>query len=229
MRDVVELGSQGIVFDVKYSLYLFINIDYILRMKKNVNILFIRMHGYVRTTDLIKAGISFREIKTYLKDNEIEQVKRGLYRLKDKDHTPIRDLVDICQAIPKAVICLYSALSQYGLTTFMPTEIMIAVPQGYHAPTMFYPPISVFHFSKDQYEAGMEVVQAKQGSYRIYSPEKSVCDAFRFRRKLGDDTAKEVLFAYLEKKDKNLKKLLDSAEVCRMSNVMKPYIEARIE
>ena len=198
-------------------------------MKKAGIIRFMQKHrGYARTTDLMDAGISFREIKTSLQTGEIEQVKRGLYRLQDKDRTPLRDLVDICKAIPQAIVCLYSALSHYGLTTFMPTEIMIAVPQGYHPPKISYPPLCVFHFSKDQYEAGIEVVQAREGSYRIYSPEKSVCDAFRFRQKLGDDTAKEALFAYLDKKEKNLKKLLDSAEVCRMSKVMKPYIEARI-
>lgn len=185
-------------------------------------------HGYAYTTDLMDSGISFRDIKACLQTDEIEKIKHGLYRLKDEDHTPIRDLVDICKAIPKAVICLYSALSHYGLTTFMPTEIMIAVPKGYRSPKISYPPISEFHFSKDQYEAGIETIQVKEGSYRIYSPEKSICDAFRFRRKLGDDTAKEALFTYLEKKEKNLKKLLDSAKVCRMSNVMRPYIEARI-
>lgn len=198
-------------------------------MKKPDIIRLMQAHqGYARTTDLLGASISFREIKAHLQAGEIEKVKSGLYRLKDKDHTPIRDLVDICRAIPKAVICLYSSLSHYGLTTFVPTEIMVAVPKGYRHPKINYPPTSVFHFSKDQYEAGIEVIHAKEGAYRIYSPEKSICDAFRFRKKLGDDTAKEALFAYLEKEDKNLKKLLDSAEVCRMSNVMKPYIEARL-
>lgn len=199
-------------------------------MKDAEIIQFMKNHsGYARTTDLLREGISFRDLKKLLGQERIEQVKKGLYRLKDEDRTLLRDFVDACQAIPKAVVCLYSALSHYDLTTFMPTEITIAVPQGYHAPKIAYPPIRMYHFSKKQYEAGIETVKTKEGIYRIYSPEKSVCDAFRFRRKLGDDTAKEALFAYLEKNDKDLKKLLECAEVCRMSKVMKPYIEARIE
>lgn len=187
-------------------------------------------HGYARTNDLLRLGISFRDIKKFMVEEGIEPVKRGLYRLKkDEDHTPIRDFVDVCKAIPKAVICLYSALSHYDLTTFVPTEIMIAIPQGYHASKMAYPPVRIFNFSQKQYESGIETIKTKEGVYRIYSPEKSVCDAFRFRRKLGDDTAKESLFRYLEQPKKSLKRLLDSAEVCRMANVMKPYIEARIE
>lgn len=185
-------------------------------------------HGYARTTDLLQGGISFRDIKKLLKTGQIERIKSGLYRMKDDDRTPIRDFVDACQAIPKAVICLYSALSHYELTTFMPTEIMLAIPQGGHAPQITYPPIRVFYFSEKQYEMGIETIKTKEGIYRIYSREKSVCDAFRFRKKLGDDTAKEALFTYLEKKNRDLKKLLECAEVCRMENVMKPYIEARI-
>lgn len=197
---------------------------------KDVEIIkFMRKHrGYARTTDLLRNGIPFRDIKKLLQAKRIEQVKRGLYRLKDEDRTPICDFVDACQAIPKAVVCLYSALSHYELTTFMPMEIMIAIPQGYHAPKVAYPPIRVFYFSKKQYEVSIKTIKTKEGIYRIYSPEKSVCDAFRFRKKLGDDTAKEALFTYLENSDKDLKKLLDCAEVCRMVNVMKPYIEARI-
>ena len=199
-------------------------------MKDAEIIKFMKKHyGYARTTDLLREGISFRDLKKLLGQERIEQVKKGLYRLKDEDRTPIHDFVDACLAIPKAVVCLYSALSHYELTTFMPTEIMIAIPQEYHPPKIAYPPLRVFYFSKKQYEVGIETVTTKEGIYRIYSPEKSVCDAFRFRRKLGDDTAKEALFTYLEKNDKDLKKLLDCAEVCRMGKIMKPYIEARIE
>lgn len=191
---------------------------------------FMKKHnGYARTKDLLREGISFRDLKKLLAQDRIEQIKKGLYRLKDEDRTSIREFVDVCLAIPKAVVCLYSALSHYELTTFMPTEIMIAVPQGYHAPKVAYPPLRVYHFSKKQYEAGIETIKTSEGIFRIYSSEKSVCDAFRFRRKLGDDTAKEALFTYLEKNDKDLKKLLDCAEVCRMGKIMKPYIEARIE
>lgn len=185
-------------------------------------------HGYARTTDLLRERISFRDIKKLLKTERIERVKNGLYRLKDDDCTPMRDFVDACQAIPKAVICLYSSLSHYELTTFVPAEIMVAIPQKSHVPKIAYRPIRAFYFSKRQYEENIETVKTREGIYRIYSPEKSICDAFRFRKKLGDDTAKEALFAYLEKKDRDLKKLLECAEVCRMSNVMKPYIEARI-
>lgn len=198
-------------------------------MRKNiVTQLFRKQKGYAHTSELLAKGVSFRDIKRLVEENQLFQVKRGLYRLQDDEHTSLRDFVDVCRAIPKAVICLYSALASYELTTFVPTEIMIAVPQGYRTPKLAYPPLQIFHFSKKQYEAGIEERQDKMGNYRIYSPEKSVCDAFRFRRKLGDDVAKEALFDYLKRKDRDLKKLLEYAEICRMTAIMKPYIEARL-
>lgn len=184
--------------------------------------------GYATTSEILDRGAHFAQLEQLLEEDKIERIKRGLYRLKDDSFTPIREFVDTCRAIPRAVICLYSALSYYELTTFAPTEMMIAIPQGYHAPKIKYPPLQVFHFSKKQYEAGIDIIKDNEGTYKIYSPEKSVCDAFRFRKKLGDDTAKEVLFNYLESKERNLRKLLDIAEVCRTYNIMKPYIEAKI-
>lgn len=187
-----------------------------------------KQNGYVSTKKVLSEGIHFNSIKKLLEKGQIEQIKRGLYRFKNKNHIPFDDFIGINQAIPKAVICLYSALSHYNLTTFMPTEVMLAIPKGYHAPKLIYPPIRVFHFSEKQYEAGIETIKTKNGNYKIYSPEKSICDVFRFRWKLGDDTAKEALFTYLEKPDKNLAKLLEYAKICRMTQVITPYIEARM-
>ena len=184
--------------------------------------------GYASTKEILSKGAKFSQIEELLQEGRIERLKRGLYRLSTASISPIREFVDLTKAVSKGVICLYSALSHYGLTTFVPNQTMIAMPQGYHAPKLEQLSFQVFHFSQKQYEAGMEIVQAPEGSYKIYTPEKSVCDAFRFRKKWGEDTAKEALFNYLEGKKKRLKKLLEMAEVCRMSKVMQPYIEARI-
>lgn len=186
-------------------------------------------NGYATTSEILNQGIAFSDIRKLDEEGKIERIKRGLYRLQnDSFMTPIQEFIDVCKAIPKSVICLYSSLSHYELTTYIPTDVMLAIPQGYHAPRLEFPPIRVFHFSKNQYEAGIENIETSRGTYRIYSPEKSVCDAFRFRNKLGDDTAKESLFNYLERQDRNIEKLMDLASICRMKHVMKPYIEAKI-
>ncbi|MFH1728760.1 MAG: type IV toxin-antitoxin system AbiEi family antitoxin domain-containing protein [Pseudomonadota bacterium] len=198
-------------------------------MKESILIKFMKLNnGYATTTEILRNGISYSQIKFHIKTGQIEQIKRGLYRIKNDIYSNDQDFMDVCKAIPKSVICLYSALHYYELTTFVPIDVMIAIPQGYHTPQLNFPPVQVFHFSKKQYEAGIEKVSIKNNSFRIYSPEKSICDAFRFRRKLGDDTAKEVLYNYLKTEKMNLKKLMDQARICKMANIMKPYIEANL-
>ena len=190
---------------------------------------FIRKQGgYVQTHELIRHGVHTRDIKRLLNMKKIERVKAGLYRLTNLEYTPEHEYVELCLAIPKAVICLYTALSQYELTTYAPTAIMISLPKGYHAPKIEHPPFVTYRFSVKQYQAGIQKIRSGAGLYRIYDAEKSICDVFRFRRKLGDDTAKEALFEYLNRKSKDLEKLVRYSKLCRVYNIMKPYMEARL-
>lgn len=185
--------------------------------------------GYARTRELTQYGAHSRNIERLLKSKKIERVKAGLYRMANLEYTPEHEYVELCLAIPKAVICLYTALSQYELTTYAPTAIMIALPKGYHTPKIKHLPFTTYRFSEKQYQAGIKKIHSEGGTYCIYEVEKSICDAFRFRRKLGDDTAREALFEYLKQKKRDLGKLVHYAKLCRVYNIMKPYMEARLE
>jgi hypothetical protein len=58
--------------------------------------------------------------------------------------------------------------------------------------------------------------------------EKTIADAFKFRNRIGLDTAAEALRSYMERKDRNIDKLMYYAEICRVSRIIRPYIEALI-
>jgi hypothetical protein len=63
---------------------------------------------------------------------------------------------------------------------------------------------------------------------RIYSPEKTLADCFKFRNKLGMDVVLEALKLYKTRKKINLDDLLRYAKICRVENVMRPYLEATV-
>ncbi|MHB1000032.1 MAG: type IV toxin-antitoxin system AbiEi family antitoxin domain-containing protein [Armatimonadota bacterium] len=63
---------------------------------------------------------------------------------------------------------------------------------------------------------------------RIYSPEKTLADCFKFRNQIGMDVVLEALRLYKERKTFNLSKLMKYARICRVAVVMKPYIEAML-
>ena len=90
------------------------------------------------------------------------------------------------------------------------------------------PPIRLFWFTKRDFEFGLEAHKLDGTLVRIYSPEKTVADCFKYRNKIGLDTAREALKLYLERKKRNLDALLESAEACRVSKVMRPYLEALV-
>ena len=61
---------------------------------------------------------------------------------------------------------------------------------------------------------------------RIYSPAKTVADCFKYRNKIGAEIAVEALKDYLKQHPRGADALWRFAKVCRVSNVMRPYLEA---
>jgi predicted transcriptional regulator of viral defense system len=151
---------------------------------------------------------------------------RGLYRLSDLPPLGNPDLVTVAMKVQSGVICLISALAFHELTTQIPHEVYVALPRGTEPPRLAHPPIRVFWFTQRVFQFGLEAHKLDGTRVRIYSPEKTVADCFKYRNKIGLDTAREALKLYLERRKKHLDALLEAAEVCRVSKVMRPYLEA---
>jgi len=63
---------------------------------------------------------------------------------------------------------------------------------------------------------------------KIYSPEKTIVDCFRYRNKIGMDVALEALKLWRRKKNADIGKVMEYARICRVYNVIKPYVEATL-
>ena len=185
--------------------------------------------GYARMKDLRAAGFLPREVGAVLAKGQIERVKPGLYRLAGYGQTGEHaGLAEVCRAVPEGVICLVSALDYHGLTTFNPSEVYVAIPHGAKPPRMLYPPIKPFFFRDRFYTLGIEHIRIPSGEIRVYSSEKTICDMFRYRRKLGEDLALDALKQYLKLKSASTKKLLEYATLCQAQTVMMPYLTALV-
>jgi predicted transcriptional regulator of viral defense system len=187
--------------------------------------------GYARMSELKNAKFSTRDIARLVGDGILEKLKPGLYRLASIGLTAEenQEMVDICRAYPKAVICLASALSYHHLTTYNPEEIFIALPHNYRPPQINYPPMRVFYFHDRFYGWGISTIRRKHGEIRIYEPEKSICDAFRYRNKVGEDLALESLRRYFSNPKRNIGKLIEYSMRCQTKTVMAPYLRALTE
>jgi len=190
---------------------------------------FTKYGGMLRTSKAIRLGVHPRTLYALRDSGEIEQVGRGLYRLSSAPPLSSPDLVPIAIRIPRAVVCLISALAHHGLTTQVPHSVDLALPSHAQIPKIDGVPLRVFWYSEPSFSAGIEVVTIDGVPVRIYSPEKTVTDCFKYRNKIGLDVAIEGLRAYRERTRKpDFQALAKFAQINRVQEVMRPYLEAML-
>lgn len=195
-------------------------------MKKELLEFFKYHKGYARLKHVRNSMIHPREITKAVNEGDVEKIKAGLYKLIDYDWDENNSLIDICHANKSAVICLLSALAYYELTTFNPSEITVAVPHNTPRFKLDYPPIKTYYFSDNFYHIGISEIELKHGNIKIYNKEKTICDMFRYRKKLGEDLALEALKNYLSLKEANINCLLEYASKCKVKTIIMPYLKA---
>jgi predicted transcriptional regulator of viral defense system len=178
--------------------------------------------------EALRLGINRYTLYTLLERGIIDQISRGIYRLTELPPINNPDLVTVALRFPDSVVCLVSALSYHEITTQIPHAVSIAVDRETRAPTLDYPPLRVHRFSGEAYSSGIEEHIIDGVPVKIYSPEKTLADCFKFRMKIGMDTVLETLKLYNTRKKVDIGKLLRFGEICRVKNVMMPYLEASI-
>lgn len=189
----------------------------------------IREHnGIIRTSQALKAGIHSRTLYALRDWGELEQISRGVFRLSDQPPISNPDLVTVAFRIPRAVICLISALAFHELTTQVPHRVSIALEKGAQSPRLEHPPITVHRFSRQVFVAGIETHDIDGVPIRIYSPEKTLADCFRFRNQIGMETVLDALKLYRARRQFKVSELLEYARICRVEKIMMPYLEAMI-
>lgn len=187
---------------------------------------FAKETGVIRPRDLDKHGIDRRYLNLMHHRGLIDRVGRGLYVSKEIDLTERHTFVEVSSLAPKAVICLLSALNYHGLTTQLPSEVWVAIDRKAWLPKSSRIPLRVVRFSGQALHSGIQELQIEGVRVKIYGPAKTVADCFKYRNKIGLDIAIEALRDCYRKKKSTVDDLLRYAHICRVANVMKPYLEA---
>lgn len=184
--------------------------------------------GQLRMSEAVERGISRHTLYSLRDKGIIEALDRGIYRLVDLPQVSNPDLIAIALRYPNSVVCLISALSFHGITTQIPHEVSLAIPRDARSPSVDYPPLQVHQFTEDAYEAGIETHLIDGAAVKVYSPEKTLADCFKFRNKIGMDVVLEALKLYRSRMKFHHKKLLEYARICRVEKIMRPYLEATL-
>ena len=187
---------------------------------------FLEHDGMLRMSAALRHGVSRATFYAMRDAGKITPIGRGLYRLADLPALAHPDLVGVAARVPTAIVCLVSALAYYDLTTQIPHEVHIALERGAARPRLAHPPLRVFWFSSAAFHAGVETITLDRKPVRIYSPEKTLADCFKYRNKLGMDIVIEALRTWRAKRRRDLSALFEHARTCRVENVIRPYLEA---
>jgi len=180
----------------------------------------------LRPGDLQDVGAARVVLTRLIASGQLEKVGRGLYRLPGANTSEHETLATIAAKVPQAVFCLLTALQFHGLTTQLPRQVWIAMPRGSHAPKIDYPPVKMVQSTGEAYSEGIEVFERDQVPLRVYGVAKTVADCFKHRNKIGLDVALEALRDARSQKKASADELWRFAKICRVANVMRPYLEA---
>jgi predicted transcriptional regulator of viral defense system len=182
--------------------------------------------GVLRPRDLDAHGIPRIYLSRLCERGILQRVGRGLYVLSNADVSEHHTLAEAGKRVPHGVVCLLSALRFHGLTTQAPFEVWLAIGSKVWRPQVDYPRLRFVRFSARALEAGVEEHSIEGVIVRVYNPAKTVADCFKYRNKIGLDVALEALRDCRRQRICTNDKLWHYAKICRVANIMRPYMEA---
>ena len=181
---------------------------------------------YIASADVKTQGrTAYYKMLEKAHQGELIQVRRGVYA--DIDGLS-GNMVDIETIVPDGILCMWSAWNTHQLTTSMPQAYHVAISRERKVRTPDFPKVELHYYSKGQILLGMTERTIDGYKVRIYDQERCVCDAIKFRNKIGMDVCSEILNNYLNRPDRNLSRLLDYARQLRVATTLEKYLEVKL-
>jgi predicted transcriptional regulator of viral defense system len=194
---------------------------------ESVNVI-VQERKLIRSKELREHSLDRSHLWNLAQAGRIERVGHGLYRAKNVPISAYEAVLEVFKRVPSGVLCLSSALRYHELTTENPFETWLAIERGSWTPKIEFPPIRIVHLSKSAFTFGIETPTVDGGTLRVYTPAKTVADCFKFRSKIGMETAIEALRAAYKERKASMDDLWQAAKVCRVVNVIRPYMESLV-
>ena len=180
----------------------------------------------VSARELAAARVPQRVLTSMVARGRLRRVGRGLYTGVQISPSAHQSVIEVTKQAPKAVVCLLSALEIHEVGVQAPFEVWIALPAGTHAPRGTGTAMRVTRLSGTAFSEGIETVILDGAPVRVYKLAKTITDCFKLRSKVGLDVALEALREGWRARKVTMDDLWRYAKVNRMTNVMRPYLEA---
>ena len=168
-------------------------------------------------------------IKTFVREGVISKVNNKYYQ--NNSYSGEESDLYYCQAfIPNGVVCLMSAAVYYGLSTFRPMSVDVAVCANSYVPGYpDWPPVALHYFERKNFDFAVRTVNEDGNIFRIYEIEKVVADIIKYREKIGIEETKEILINYLGRPDRNISRLIEYSKRIGCDRQVRTYLEVLVE
>lgn len=172
--------------------------------------------GIAKTSDFVTAGVAAGDLASLCNQGFISRIKHGYYELTGEDSAFEEQI--IAKLIPQAVVCVESALFHYGYSDFTPRKWSIAVPRSMSRNKLEINslPLQPYYVLPEFYEIGKTTGDFNGTTLQVYDKERTICDCFRFRARLDNETFNKAVNAYARDPSKNLANLSEYSKKLRV-------------
>ena len=185
----------------------------------------LQQRGGFITTSEVKSRGEYEQLRRAIEDGTLMRLRNGVYV---EMSVLANNMIDVERIVPHGVLCLYSAFAHYGLSTQVPSATCIAIEAKRKVRLPDYPPIDLYYWKKENLEFGIIKKGISGYDVLITDMERTVCDAVKYRNKIGLDVCGEVIDNYLKKENRNISLLHEYAQELRVKNIMTTYLETRL-
>ena len=194
-------------------------------MDKKTVIDTLQQQGGFITTGEVKSRGEYEQLRRAIEDGTLMRIRNGVYV---EISALANNMIDFERIVPHGVLCLYSAFAHYELSTQVPSATCIAIEAKRKVRLPEYPPIELYYWKKENLEFG--IIQKSISGYNVLitDMERTVCDAVKYRNKIGLDVCGEVIDNYLKKENRNISLLHEYAQKLRVKNILTTYLETRL-
>ena len=181
--------------------------------------------GIAKTSDFVAAGIPAVDIVNLCNTGYLERIRHGYYQLADWDTSSEEQL--IAALIPKAIICVESALFHYGYSDFAPRKWSIAVPRSMSRTKLEVDALALqtYYVQPEIYELGKTTADFNGVMLPVYDRERTICDCFKYRSRLDNEIFNKALNAYVNDSKKDLRNLSGYAKKLRVHKKVTELME----
>ncbi|MBT9791985.1 abortive phage infection protein [Clostridium sp. MCC334] len=181
--------------------------------------------GIAKTSDFVAAGIPAVDIVNLCNTGFLERIRHGYYQLADGNTSSEEQL--IATLIPKAIICVESALFHYGYSDFAPRKWSIAVPRSMSRTKLDIDALALqtYYVQSEIYELGKTTADFNGVMLPVYDRERTICDCFKYRSRLDNEIFNKALNAYVNDSKKNLRNLSGYAKKLRVHKKVTELME----